>query len=226
MLLRTQLLAAAAIIVVGAGTLFLASTQGEASVRFVGDLTLDPEQHTRGSYTLMGIPEPQSIPVTGPNGTQLVQNPDYRNATRATTVWQRDGQAYYSTHTLEVRPDAAGATWVFRNETRRLPTDAQLAMPAVTATWRLGGTGQVFPVAAFTDPDHQRVWAWYDRASESPLQPKPSQFQGRLLSHLPDGTPLPQGALVYQVESYTAGCSSKFLPPELQAKYGNETVSK
>jgi hypothetical protein len=226
MRLRTQLLAAAAVIALGAGTLLLASTQGEASVRFVEQVTANPAAHTHGSYTLMGIPEPMQVPVTGPNGTQLVQNPDYRNQTRATSVWQRGGQVYYSTHTLEVRPDAQGLLWVFRNETRHLPTDAQLALPAATAQWRLGGTGQVFPVAAFQDPDHQRVWAWYDRATENPLQPKPSQFQGHLMTRLPDGTPLPAGALVYQVDSYTAGCSSKFLPPELQAKYGNQTASK
>ncbi|HEX2067023.1 MAG TPA: hypothetical protein VHI93_09450, partial [Candidatus Thermoplasmatota archaeon] len=84
-----------------------------------------------------------------------------------------------------------------------------------------GGAGEAFPVAAFTDGEHQRVWAWYDRAPGSPLQPKPSQFHGHLLTHLPDGTVLPAGALVYRVESYTAGCSSKFLPPELQDKYGD-----
>ncbi|MFO1535053.1 MAG: hypothetical protein ABR586_05265 [Thermoplasmatota archaeon] len=226
MLLRTQLMAAAAVVAVGAGTLFLASTQGEASVRFVEQVTADPAAHTRGSYTLMGIPEPAQVPVTGPNGTQLVPNPDHRGFTRTTAMWRSGGQPYYSTHTLEVHADSEGTLWSFRNETRRLPTDAQLVMPALTAEWRLGAAGQVFPVAAFQDPDHQRVWAWYDRAPETPLQPKPSQFQGRLLTHLPDGTPLPAGAIIYQVESYTAGCSSKFLPPELQAKYGNETASK
>jgi hypothetical protein len=226
MQLRTQVIAVIAILAIGGATLWIAATQGEANVRFVEQVTADPAAHTRGTYTLMGIPEPAQVPVTGPNGTQLVPNPDFRNVTRTTTVWQRGGQAYYSTHTLEIRSDPAGPLWSFRNETRRLPSDASLAMPAVTQQWRLGGPGQSFPVAAFQDPDHQRIWAWYGKAPENPLQPKPSQFVGHLMRTLPDGTPLPTGALVYQVEQYTAGCSSKFLPPELKAKYGNETVQK
>lgn len=221
---RTRVLAAVAVLAIGAGTLLLASTQGEASVRFVEQVTADPAAHTRGPYTLMGIPQPEQVPATGPNGTRLVPNPNYRNLTRATVKWMHEGAEVYSTHTLEVRQDPQGTLWTFRNETRRLPTDAQLALPAVTAEWRLGGLGQVFPVAAFADPAHQRVWAWYDRAPGTPLQPKPSQFTGHLMTHLPDGTPLPDGALVYRVESYTAGCSSKFLPPELQEKYGNGTA--
>ncbi|HUR60979.1 MAG TPA: hypothetical protein VM286_01265 [Candidatus Thermoplasmatota archaeon] len=225
MRLRTQLLAAGAILALGAGTLWLAASSAEADVRFVEQVTADPASHTRGTYTLMGIPEPAQVPVTGPNGTQLVPNPEFRNLTRTTSVWQRAGQVYYSTHTLGVRGDAFGTLWWFRNETRRSPTDQAPAFPVVTAEWHLGAAGQVFPVAAFTDPEHQRVWAWYDRGTDSPLQPKPSQFTGRLLSILPDGTPLPAGALVYKVEQYTAGCSSKFLPPELQARYGNETAS-
>jgi hypothetical protein len=222
---RTQIVIAAAVVALGLATLYLASTQSQSSVRFVEEVTARPQDHTTGAYTLMGIPEPDRIPLTGPNGTVLVPNPEYRNETRTTFVWQHGGEVFYSTHTVSVRSEGDAVVWSLRNETRHLPADAQLALPAVSATWRLGAVGQVFPLTAFTDPEHQRVWAWYSQPLEHPLQPKPSQFVGHLMTHLPDGTPLPAGALVYQVDEYTAGCSSKFLPPELQAKYGNQTAS-
>ena len=50
------------------------------------------------------------------------------------------------------------------------------------------------------------------------MQPKPSQLTGHLASTLPDGSPVPDGVLVYEVKEYKAGCSSKFLPPQEKAK--------
>lgn len=219
---RTRILIGAAILALGGATLWLASTQAPADVKQVGDVLADPARHMHGSYTLVGVPEPESIPVTASQGVVLQDNPDWQNETRTTTTWSRDGTQYFSSHMLRVTPQADGALqWHFRNETRRTPADASLAFPAIEATWTDGTAGQAFPVEAFASGPggHARLWALYGKATEHPLQPKPSQFKGHLLATLPGGAPVPDGALVWVVEEYTAGCSSKFLPPETQAKY-------
>ncbi len=216
----TPLLAATALIVIGAATFWLAATQGEANVRQVAEVLADPAAHGHGSFTLIGVPEPERIPLTGPNGTYLANNPDHVEATRTTMVWSMAGTTYFSTLTTTVAADAGGFAWTVRNETRRLPSDVALAFPASSSTFRLEG-GKAFPVLGFAQSGGPApvLWAWYDRAPSEPLQPKPSQFGGHLLTTLPDGAPVPVGALVWKVDSYTAGCSSKFLPPEAAAKY-------
>lgn len=222
MRLGTQVLVGGALLVLGALTLYLASTQGEAAVRQVPEILAAPAAHAHGTYTMLGIPEPAQLPLTGPNGTVLRPNPEFADSTVTTLTWNHGGERVFSTLTLTVHDDGNALLWTLRNETRRLPADPEQIFPPQTTSWHLGTSGQAFPVAAFTDPQHQRVWAWYAKAPEHPLQPKPSQFSGHLMTTLPDGTPLPPGALIYQVDGYTAGCSSKFLPPELQAKYASE----
>lgn len=222
---RSRLLVGAAILALGAGTLWIAATQSQDDVRYVESILAAPESHRDGHYTLMGIPEPPQVPILGANGTALVANPDFANATRSTIRWQRDGATYFSTHTLAIQPESDGRLkWTFRNETRRTPADPQLAFPLEESTWHHGMGHQAFPVVAFSadakvHADTPRIWAFYDKAPEHPMQPKPSQFTGRLMTTLPDGTPLPDGALVYDVDTFTAGCSSKFLPPEARDKY-------
>lgn len=223
MRLGTQVLVGCALLALGGLTLWLAATQAESGVRMVEEVLAEPALHSKGSYTMLGIPEPAQVPLTGPNGTVLRSNPDHGNGTVTTTAWMLDGAKVFSTHTLTVRADNGTLAWTLRNETRIWPADPNPVVAPVISEWRLGGEGEAFPVTAFVDPSHQRVWAWYAKAPEHPLQPKPSQFTGHLMTHLPDGTPLPIGAFVYEVDGFTAGCSSKFLPPELQEKY-NETA--
>jgi len=219
---RTRILVGVALLALGGATVWLATTQAQADVRQVGDVLAHPAAYTHGRYTLVGVPQPESVPVTTPQGAALQPNPQWGNATRTTTSWTSGGKQYFSTHTLQVLPQPDGSLrWSFRNETRRTPADTQLAFPVVTAQWTQGQAGQAFPVEAFTSRPGgpARVWAWYDKATEHPLQPKPSQFRGHLMATLPDHSPAPDGLLVWIVEEYTAGCSSKFLPPEAQAKY-------
>jgi hypothetical protein len=212
----TLAIVAAAILGAGVATLWLAATEGEANIRMVEELLAQPAAHRHDSYVLMGIPQPERVPLTGPNGTLLAPNPAFNATTVATTAWTRDGTIHYSTHILTPRERDGRLHWSFRNETRLLPADPEPAWEPVTAEWVLGAPGEAFPVTAFRDGERQRVWAWYPKAPENPMQPKPSQFTGRVLDALPDGTPLPPGAVLYRVEEFTAGCSSKFLPPELQ----------
>ena len=212
----TVAIVAAAILGAGVGTLWLAATEGEANVRLVEELLARPAAHTSASYVLMGVPQPERVPLTGPNGTLLAPNPAYNATTVTTTAWSRDGTLHYSTHTLTVRSDGGALRWSFRNETRLLPADPAPAWEPVVAEGSLGEPGEAFPVTAFRDGERQRVWAWYPKAPENPMQPKPSQFEGQVMTALPDGTPLPAGAVLYQVDEFTAGCSSKFLPPEYQ----------
>lgn len=220
---RTRLAIGAALLAVGAATFWVAATQGQADVRQVADVVAAPAAHLSGAFTLVGVPQPDAVPVTTPQGVRLEANPEWSNETRRTVTWTAgDGTRLYSAHTLGATAGPDGAlVWSFRNETRRLPTDTQLALPPVTAQWTLGRGGQAFPVDGFGTEGVPRIWAFYDRAPDHPMQPKPSQFKGHLLAALPDGSALPEGALVWVVEEYTAGCSSKFLPPEAQEKYAD-----
>lgn len=222
---RSRLLVGICILAVGAGTLWVAATQSQDDVRYVQDLLARPAAHRDGAYTLMGVPEPAEVPFTGPNGTVLAPNPHYADATTDTVSWLRDDVRVYSTRTLRVQEGAGGLLhWTFSNETRLMPADPRTIVPPVEAQWDFGRAGEIFPVVAFSSdgtvhPDTPRVWAHYAKAPEHPMQPKPSQFTGHLLATLPDGTALPEGAIVYEVSQFTAGCSSKFLPPEARAEY-------
>lgn len=218
---RTRILVGVSILALGGATLWLAATQGEDDVRFVEDVLRRPAEHTAGSYTLMGVPQPAQVPLTGPSGTFLAPNPHAGNETVRTVAWLHEGQPAHSIHTLRAEVAANGSLqWTFRNETHR-PGDPNALLPVVESAWTLGRAGEAFPVLGFS-PDGQvhphtpRVWALYTQAPENPIQPKPSQFTGRLMTALPDGSPLPEGALIYEVTQYTAGCSSKFLPPAYQ----------
>ncbi len=212
---RTQLLIGLTVIVLGVLVLALARFGEEDQVRQVREVVDDPARHDHGDFVMLGVPQPPEIPLTGDEGIVLRPNPDFRNATVQVTAWQRDGLTYHSANSLTVAYGAEGRThWTFRNETR-LQGNPDLAFPAVEAAWDLEGLA-AFPVQGFDDGMQPlpRLWAIYTGAEDEPMQPKPSQFTGRLLSALPDGTPLPAGALVFEVDDYTAGCSSKFLPPE------------
>lgn len=224
----TRVLVAVAILGAGATTFWLAATQSQAAIRQVPDVLADPAAHMAGSYTMLGVPQPRAIPLTGPNGTYLAPNPAFADTITTTQGWTRDGTRYFSTLRLSANETAGQVTWTLRNETRRSPADAEPAFPPTESTWTFGHAGQVFPVEALAGVGQTpvRVWAWYGEAPEHPLQPKPGQFTGHLMSALPDGTPLPPGALVYQVDSFLVGCSSKFLPPGAAERYGPDVVAE
>lgn len=217
---RSRVLIGASILAIGAVTFWLAATQAQPDVRQVGDVVADPQAHGSGRFTLVGVPEAELIPVTTANGMALEQNPQWSNMTRRTVTWFENGETRFSTHTLRVEARGGQLHWSFRNETRRTPAEPIIGTP-VEARWTHGDAGQAFPVEAFAQGPGgpTRIWALYGKAPEAPLQPKPSQFKGHLMTSLPDGSPVPEGALVWIVEEYTAGCSSKFLPPEAQQKY-------
>ena len=48
------------------------------------------------------------------------------------------------------------------------------------------------------------------------MQPKPSQFTGRLLTELPDGRPVPDGAFLYDVQEFKAGSERAYLVARLR----------
>ncbi len=218
---RTRALVGASILALGAATFWLAASQAQADVRQVGEVILDPDSHMQGHFTMVGVPQAETIPITAPQGVVLTANPAWRNETRTTTSWTQDGTKFYSLHILRVAATPQGLEWTFRNETRRTPADTNLAFAPIEESWVSGAAGQAFPIEAFASGPGgpARIWALYGKATEHALQPKPSQFKGHLLATLPNGAPVPDGVLVWIVEEYTAGCSSKFIPPEAQAKY-------
>lgn len=213
---RTQALIAVAVVALGIGAWALGLADSEANVRRVEDLVAEPGRYQAGEHVLLGVPQPLQVPVAASEGTVLRDNPGWSNATSTTARWtDADGATWYSTRTVTAEPDGAVVRWSYRNETRRLPADPLPAYEPVVLEWTTTG-GRLFAIEAFRDStaDTPRIWGVYDGTLKDPMQPKPSQFTGRLMATLPDGRPLPDGALLYHVEEFKAGCSSKFLPPE------------
>ena len=213
---RTQLLIGLAVVALGLGAWALGLAEGEGNVRRVEDVVADPGRYATGSTVLLGVPQPPEVPIAAAEGTVLRDNPDWANATSTTVRWtDTKGLTWYSTRTVQANVTEAGTHWTFRNETRRLPSDPEPAMAPQVVTWTTAGV-RVFAIEAFRDAtqDTPRIWGVYDGVLKDPMQPKPSQFTGRLMTTLPDGRPVPEGAFVYEVEEFKAGCSSKFLPPE------------
>lgn len=95
-------------------------------------------------------------------------------------------------------------TWnltVTVQQTNRSTPDSVTYQSFMTPTY-----AHVFPVQDFGE-NGPMVWAVYDGVLPEELRPKPSQLEGRLLE-------TPEGALIYEVETLTIGCSSKFIPEE------------
>lgn len=220
---RTRVLIGLTLIALGGGVVALGYVGGESNVRYVEDLMARPDRHEAGSYLLMGVPQPEFVPITGASGVELSDNPQWSNTTATTVRWSDDNSTWFSTRSVSAETLATGETgWTYRNETRALPSDATLAFPPTTVQWTTTARERAFPVQAFDDGDGDspRLWALYSGPVKDPMQPKPSQFTGHLLATLPDGTPVPDGVHLFAVESYKAGCSSKFLPPEEKERQG------
>jgi hypothetical protein len=213
---RSQVLIALSLVALGIGAWTLSLAEGEASVRRVEDLVAEPQRYSSGEHVLLGVPQPPLVPVVGDEGKTLADNPDWADHTSHTVRWTgEDGQAWYSTRSVNVSIEGETVHWSYRNETRRLPADPLPAYEASVLEWTTTG-GRAFAIQAFHDAtaDTPRIWGVYSGPLKEPMQPKPSQFTGHLMNELPDGTPVPDGAYLYDVQDFKAGCSSKFLPPE------------
>lgn len=214
---RTQVLIALSLVALGVGAWALSLAQGGSGVRRVEDVVAAPASFTASEHVLLGVPQPEQVPMSAQQGTVLRDNPSWSNSTSSTVRWtDAAGQTWYSTRTVAVTLAGDGAHWSYRNETRRLPADPEPAFPPTTAEWTTPASARAFAIEAFHDAtsDTPRIWGLYSGPLKDPMQAKPSQFTGRLLSTLPDGRPVPDGAFLYDVQEFKAGCSSKFLPPE------------
>lgn len=213
---RTQVLIGLSVVALGVGTWAIGLAEGEASVSRVEDVMAEPMRFASGKHILLGVPQPPLVPVVSAEGKMLADNPDWANQTSETVRWMdEDGKAWYSTRTVSVRMDGETVHWAYRNETRILPTDPRPAYEATVMEWTTDG-GNTFAIQAFRDAsaDTPRIWGIFSGPLKEAMQPKPSQFMGSLLATLPDGRPVPDGAYLYDVQDFKAGCSSKFLPPE------------
>jgi hypothetical protein len=213
---RTQVLIGLAVVALGIGAWAVGLASGSQSVQRVEDLEAAPAKYGSGEHVLLGVPQPPQVPVSAAAGTVLRANPDWSNATASTVRWvDGQGNAWYSTRTVSVALAGETAHWTYRNETRRLPADPQPAVAPVVVNWTTSG-GRAFAIEAFHDAtqDTPRIWGLYAGLLKDPMQAKPSQFTGHLMTSLPDGRPMPDGAFVYDVQDFKAGCSSKFLPPQ------------
>jgi hypothetical protein len=214
---RTQVLIGLAVVALGIGAWALGLASGQSSVHRVEDVVAAPAQFDSGSHVLLGVPQPSEVPVSAQEGTVLRPNDQWSNTTSSTVHWtDAQGNGWYSTRTVTITAAADATHWSYRNETRRLPADPAPALPPVTMEWTTPATTRAFAIEAFHDAttDTPRIWGLYSGLLKDPMQPKPSQFTGHLLATLPDGRAVPDGAYLYDVQEYKAGCSSKFLPPE------------
>ncbi len=220
---RTQAIIAATLVALGIGVLALGLLEDESDVRYVHDILANPDKHQDGSYTLLGVPQPPTVPATAAGGATIMEpNPQWRNETRhVAAVWTHNGTPVQSVHITTVTVDAQTGIshWTFRNETRS-PGQSEL-IDSQESSWTLTQPHKVFLIQGFPDGTGTQplLWGILEGGLKDPMQITPSQFKGRLMTTLPDGNPLPPGALLYNTQEYTAGCSSKFLPPEAKEQY-------
>ncbi len=219
---KTRLIIGATIVAIGIGVISLGFIDQEGDVRYVNDIAERPEAHRSGSYTLLGMPQPSTFTTYGPDGEAVQPNPAYQPATQRVIRWSSQGVEHFSTLSLAVQGPVDGvSTWSLRNETR-IPGGE--ALPTTWSNWTISRPHVIFQIQGFPDANGVQpvIWGIYEGVLRDPLQAKPSQFVGRVASTLPGGIPVPDGALVYQVDEYTAGCSSKFLPPDVQEEYKDD----
>jgi hypothetical protein len=212
---RTYWMVGVAIVLLGLGVVSMGWLQQDDNVRQVGHVVAEPERYQDGTWVLVGLPQTPQVPVMGERGQILINNSAYQNETVHIAAWSLQGRPVQSRIVLGVEQDATGSYWSFTNTTTA-PGNPTI-LDEQSANWSLRAGPLVFQVEGFEvgGASHTRIWAIYDGVMREPLQPKPSQFKGRLMSEMA-GVALPPGALVYGVEQVTVGCSSKFLPAEYQ----------
>lgn len=218
---RSQAIIGATLALLGVGAVALGYAEDESTVRYVADIMDDPAAHQRGTYTLLAIPQPHTL---NPGTDQERPNPDRPDHTTHTTMETIDGRPTQVTYTLTVAgPDDDGISHWSLQKTLRVPGTTDVETPPPT-NWTVDGPHHVFLIQGFPDAqgDAPVLWGVYDGDLRDPLQPKPSQFTGHLATTLPGGEAVPEGARVYEVAEYTAGCSSKFLPDDVAEEYDQD----
>lgn len=199
-----QAIVAFSAIAVGLGTVAVAMLVDEdARFRQVEDLLADPAGHREGTFTIIGVPEASLDDAS----------------TRRVAVWMEGGDAWQSEVVVRAAgPDATGVTrWTSENRTRSPGAAAPETAPTVLA-WNVAGAHTAFRIHAFSGEG--AVWAIYKGVIPEPLEPKPSQFDGRLARALPDGRAVPTDVLVFEVDDYKIGCSSKLVPADAEVVPG------
>lgn len=201
------------VVALGVGVFALGMAEGESNVRQLWDVLDEPETHRSGDYVLIGIPQPATL--EGPDGPR--PNPERANETRTVTAWQRDGVVYQSTHTVRATPHADGTLFTYENRTQ-VQGDPSTRDVTDTRAWNLTTPHTLFLIQGFPDDNGvvPMVWGVYEGTLRDPVQPKPSQFEGRMATEIA-GQDLPPFAHVFQIDEYTAGCSSKFIPDDHEA---------
>ncbi len=208
---RSQAIIGATIVVLGLGVVALGYLGDQQDVRQVADIVADPEGHTKGSYVLIGIPQPEVLVSLD----EQRPNPDRVDETTWQEAWHDNDTTYHGIHHMRVVQNGTVSHWEYRlvvQEAGRPETAV-----ATYQNWTKAGAHTVFLIQGFPDGNGDTPWLWgvYEGVIRDPIQPKPSQFEGHITRSL-DGMPLPRGAWVYQITEYTAGCSSKFLPEDHQ----------
>ncbi len=202
---RTQAIIAGAIVLLGVGVVALGFIEEESGVRYVAQLHEDPAAHASGSYTLIGEVHPRILPDR--NGSV---NPDWQEAIAWSTRDVRDGVAYIHTNELAAEQQEDGTiAWTLTSWSQRTDRSAPEG-DGVVLQWE--SEGILFQVKDFETG--QRIWA-VAQTVPGELFVKPSQMEGRTLAPLD----VPEGALIFEVESMAQQCSSKFVPEELRDEY-------
>ncbi len=206
---RTRAIIAATVIAIGFGVVALGFVQEESSVRYVGELYSRGETLQSGSYTLMGIPQPALLP----DGSS---NPDYDDPMGGARSWIGDDGTEYITWSEITVNETAPGQWTFSIHERTSTRSSQTVLDETTTKWTLQGDYRVFQVEDFETG--QTAWAAFGGVLNGDIQPKPSQLQG----HLDPTTPSALKLWLVEPDGFTVGCSSKFLPDELQEEYDTD----
>jgi hypothetical protein len=219
--LSTRLIIGATVIALGIGMIGLGFLEQESNILQVHELLADPPAHSVGSWTLIGMPQPELLASVAGGAGQA--NPAYNESLQHVIRWEGAAGTHISSITTTVRgPDDAGISyWHLENRTR-IPGSAAAAT-TTNASWQITAPHVVFQIHGFMEGGAPPViWGVYEGVLTTPLQPKPSQFVGKLSHTGPGAIVMPGEAVVYMVEEYTAGCSSKFLPPDVADEYADD----
>ncbi len=215
----SRLIIGLTIVAIGGGIVALGFIDQEGAVRYVSDITADPSGHSKGTYTLLGMPQPRLL--EGSVG-EPQPNPQRSDSVDHVIRWHAADGIRITTLRIQVDEPGDGTShWSIQNTTRDPATGE--ALPPTWQNWTIDRPHVVFQIQGFPDSNGIQpvIWGIYEGVLRDPVQPKPSQFEGRVITAL-DDVALPKGAFLYHVDEYTAGCSSKFLPPDVQEEYKDD----